>query len=113
MERPCASAIGSARRSGTARLRRSADPALLSGHQALLLPDRHALLRGLHDVAGRLVGLGAMRTGDDDPDARLARRDVPRAMTDGGAYDGPALTHFGDDPVELCVHHLRVRRVLD
>src|ERR1700728_5318870 len=71
------------------------DPAGIAVLVVLLLPDRHAVLDLVDDVAAGIEGLAAMRGADADPDRELPDRQRPYAMRTAGALDPESLARFG------------------
>src|SRR5262245_427991 len=78
----------------------------------LELPDRHAFLELLDDVAARVVSGATVRMRDGDCNARVAQIKRTESVLDCNVVRRETLTCFFRDVCELAFRHRAVRRVL-
>src|SRR6266850_8383248 len=86
----------------------------LSVLEVLLLPHGHCRLEGVDGEVTGLEGLGPVRRGDGDHDARLADLEPADPVDEGDLADArPALAHGGGNLAHLRDGHGRVGLVLE
>src|SRR5580704_17112622 len=102
--------VRAARRRAGAAL--AVDPAGVAVEVVLFLPDRHALLDLVDDVAGRKKGLVAVRGAGAHPHRHLADGEIPESMRPGGARHAEAADRLCDDALPLAQRERLERLVL-
>src|SRR5215475_11418895 len=89
----------------------SSDPLPRPIDVVLELPDRHAFLELLDDVAARVVGGPAMRVCDGDRNARVTKIERTESVLDRDVVRGEPIVRFARDVRELTFCHRAIRRV--
>src|SRR5580704_12589399 len=102
--------VRAARRRAGAAL--AVDPAGVAVEVVLFLPDRHALLDLVDDVAGRKKCLVAVRGAGAHPHRHLADGEIPESMRAGGARHAEAADRLCDDALPLAQRERLVLQVL-
>ena len=89
------------------------DPAGIAVLVVLLLPDRHAVLDLIDDVAAGIECLTAMRRADADPDRKLADRERPDAVRTAHVLEPESLTRLLQNALALAQRQRSERLVLE
>src|SRR6185369_8650018 len=106
---------GELARSGRRRVRArgTVHPARLAVAVVLFLPDRHALLGLVDDVAARVERGAAVRRRDSDPDRAVADRELADAVLATRRRHREALERLADDLRALLLGDSGMRLVLE
>ena len=89
------------------------DPARVAVDVVLFLPDRHAVLHFVDDVAARGECFGAMTRAHADPHRQIADRERADAMHARGSQHAEALDGFRDDALTFLVRQRFERLVFE